>query len=169
MTAFAGIDYDTHRLHVVVIADGHHPYVGQAKLRERQATPYDATRGVLAGLNRLVSAALDDLDPFMLDAAVERGWGASRRSDFLLGSIYGAVVASWSCVASRSPRIGGIQSVPTADWKRTLGVAGNARKETANAAAADLWASMWGTPAPGDPNLLDAFALALVAREAAAT
>lgn len=163
--AHLGIDYDTHRLHMVLLPpNGAAPWTGQAALREPQATAYDATRGVLAAVSRLVSGACGATDAVIIHAGIERGFGAHRRSDFLLGSIYGAVIASWSAI--KYHRLGTIMAVQAADWKRHIGVAGNSRKDAANERAAMLWQHMWDDTPPSDPDLLDAFAIALTTRDA---
>jgi hypothetical protein len=102
---------------------------------------------------------------------VERGFGMSRRSDFLLGAFLGAILAELRRGASAN-------MVDLREWKSEVteraGVGltakgrgnGNAKKEIANEACRVLLATLWGFDAGvWTPDELDAFGIAYLGRK----
>lgn len=187
MTLTVGIDFDSYGLHVCALpVDGGPPVVVTSPLRKRggrddehraiqacgmslsaalaqiyEVTPGDraAALTVQAGLKR----------PRIESAWIERGFGSSRKADFILGAIYGATIAAAAQLIGYVP----MRPMLASSWKREVtgevGITtkaggrgnGNAKKDLANACCLEIWRDRWPLAiAPGDPNQLDAFGVA---------
>lgn len=184
-----GVDIDSYAIHVCAIpADGGPPTAVSHGIRKKgddehraigavsfafatavnqirrsfPSTPYTAGDGTVVGY----------MHPTVDGVWVERGYGANRNADFILGCIYGAVI-----VASGHALPGvAVRQMKASQWKRHVtgergvvtkkgGVGnGNAPKALANTVCTEIWLERW--PAvypPVDPNQLDAFGVALTA------
>lgn len=161
MSLVIGCDFDSYRLHLCGLpTDGGAPLVEQVQLRRKGDDEIVAIQAVSSALGGAVHRLRQQRNPESPEAVdsvwIERGFGASRKADFILGCIYGATIATGNHACRQS-----IRPVMASDWKRHLGVAGNAKKEVANARAALLWRTRWPLAIiPSDPNVLDAFAIA---------
>lgn len=166
MTLTVGVDFDSYRLHLCGLPnDGGPPLVEQAQLRRKgddELVAIQSVSGALAGaihrLRQQRPAALDQDKPEGVSGIwIERGYGTSRKADFILGAIYGATIATGNHAC---PGVS-IRPVNAARWKQHLGCAGNCAKPVANAQAAILWRATWPLAIiPTDPNVLDAFSIA---------
>lgn len=176
-----GIDYDSYGIHAVRI-----PFEGEPRhtmktvplRRSSDSGPAGEWRALLAlpramadlG-DRILSADLPGYSPTAV-VYVERGTGTSRRADFLLGAIYGGIVAR---LEDETPEPCAINSMPLQEWKRAVTGAGlgkpngNAKKEVAHEAIyAILAAEGWDVDEARihfDGNLLDAYGIAWAGRE----
>jgi hypothetical protein len=151
-----GIDYDTFGVHLCLLAPGHPPMFHTCGIRDKGQDPFDACQNVASAL---VHAA-NHIGAYGVDGWIERGHGSQRRSDFPLGAIYGAVVASYGRAFNAA-----IRSMPTADWKRHIGAKGNARKTDAHTHVLHHLAAHHPTlDPPRNTNHLDAYAIATTAQ-----
>jgi hypothetical protein len=170
-----GIDFDSYGLHVCALPDdGGPPVVVTAKLRKKGDGEHQAIQAVGAALANAVERVrvLHDgrfTPPNVGEAWIERGFGASRRADFVLGAIYGATIAASTSVLPGTA----MRPLLAADWKRDItgecGITtktggrgnGNVKKEIANQCATQIWSDTWPLSiVPTDPNHLDAFSVA---------
>lgn len=127
-----------------------------------------ATAFGLAQLADGIGAARGSLGA--IDAAfVERGYGQSRRADFVLGAIYGSLTVSLDSLLTSAS----VHSVTTQEWKRAVtaecgietkdGRPGNGQvpKSKANECVREILGRYWpGREFPDDPDSLDAFGIA---------
>lgn len=150
-----GIDYDTHALYLCAYTPGDDPALATARLRSsRDSNALEAIGNVPSALGR----ALDTIHNGHADLWVERGRGANRNADWILGAIAGAVIATYPRLNGGSARL-----IDANQWKATIGARGNT-KAAANHAATLQWSSRHPhLNPPTDPNLLDAYGIALAA------
>lgn len=171
MSLTIGIDFDSYALHVCGLPDdGGPPCEVSASIRKRGD---DEHRAFTMVASAFASATRHIRDTTGIEAVsgvwIERGYGASRKADFVLGAIYGATFVAVGHV------LPGVAARPllAADWKRDvtgeMGITtktggrgnGNVKKEVANDCARQLWQREWPfTIVPTDPNLLDSFSIA---------
>lgn len=175
MNLTLGIDIDSYALHVCGLPDdGGPPVTAHATLRRKGDDEHRAIQQVAAALGNAARdiRALLDGDVKCRDVWIERGFGASRRADFVLGAIFGATIVACGHIlpgAAARPML-------AADWKRevtgTVGITtktggrgnGNVTKPVANDACLRIWRERWPLSiVPTDPNLLDAFGVAYAA------
>lgn len=184
-----GIDFDSYALHVCGLPDdGGPPVVQSEPIRKRGDDEHRAMMTVAQALavatNKIgmqipVMSVIGGggtvvAQPRVAISSVwiERGYGASRRADFVLGAIYGATFIAVAHVLPGVPA----RPMQARDWKRDLtgemGITtktggrgnGNVKKEVANACARELWEREWPLAIiPTDPNQLDAFSIAWAA------
>lgn len=149
-----GIDFDTNALYVCAVDGNNDPKIAAVQLR----TNGDLTEAILAVPTALALAIQKLAVTNGTEAWVERGTGFSRKGDWPLGAIAGAIISAW-------PRItagGNARLILTADWKRAVGAPGNAPKTVANHWTTLQWRSRHpGTSPPDNHNHLDAYAIAL--------
>lgn len=162
MSLTIGCDFDSYRLHLCGLPnDGGPPLVEQATLRrskDDELVAIQSVSGALAGaIHRLRQQRNPEVPESVSGIWIERGYGSSRKADFILGAIYGATIATGNHAC---PGVS-IRPVNAARWKQHLGCPGNCRKDLANAQAAILWRASWPLAIiPTDPNVLDAFSIA---------
>ncbi len=184
MALTLGIDYDSYGLHVCALPDdGGPPVVVTAKLRKKGDDEHRAIQAVGAAL----SQSMEEIRHLLLytpvkggggttaprarprEAWIERGFGSSRKADFVLGAIYGATIAAATSVL---PGVA-VRPLLLSTWKRAVtaecgittkaGAPGNSmvKKPVANACATQIWSDLWPLAiVPTDPNHLDAFSVA---------
>jgi stage V sporulation protein SpoVS len=189
MSLTLGVDIDSYAIHVCAIpGDGGPPTAVTHAIRKKGDSEHQAIGNVAYAL----AASLKDIrdarrgGPFLLPPGatlveipeaiegvwIERGYGSSRRADFILGCIYGAVIVACGHVL---PGVA-VRPMKASDWKKQVtavvgvrtktGTAGNgnAPKAMANAACTEIWQNAWPLAiVPTDPNQLDAFGVALAA------
>lgn len=181
-----GIDYDSYKATLVAL-----PLEGSiARVRTSVVTFRKASQsGEAAALVALASvragilheltegggvcdftlgAELDDIRPDVV--WIERGFGMSRRADFILGAYFGAI---YSATAGECPT----NAMEAREWKRTVtAVSGigrtvkgagnpNAKKEIANEACRALLELAEVDGSDWTPDALDAFGVAYTARK----
>lgn len=174
MSLTLGIDIDSYAIHVCAMpGDGGPPTVVTRALRKKGDTEHQAIGSVNLALASAVNGIRETLPlPGIGGVWIERGYGTSRKADFILGCIYGAVVVACGHVL---PGIA-VRPMPASQWKKQVtavvgirtkqGVAGNgnASKAMANAACTEIWKNAWPLAIiPTDPNQLDAFGVAIAA------
>lgn len=148
-----GIDFDSFGIYMCRIVDGEAPRTYSGRLRTDKGDVYQAIQAAPTILVMgIASLATDHVDTW-----IERATGMSRKADWTLGAIFGAIMATWPRVFPTEA----IRVMPAADWKRAIGVAGNCKKDIANARATLLWRDAYPDVAPPtDHNMLDAYAIA---------
>ena len=139
---FLGIDYDTYKATLVAL-DVRPPVIASETIRYRRAVASGETF-MMEALGEVVEALRESpLLPVADAIALERGWGASRRSDWQMGAFYGALLAAIKLRYPAKP----VEYVKAAEWKREVtGKAGmrdgkgngNVKKETAHACLAEI-------------------------------
>jgi hypothetical protein len=151
----AGIDFDTNAIYLCAVDPAYvSPCISTTALRSGGGL-IEAIAAVPTALAFCVGHM--NLTPGT-EAWVERGTGFSRKGDWPLGAIAGAIIATWPRLVNGSARI-----VTTADWKKNLGAPGNCNKQTANHYARLHWQAHFDTTPPTDHNMLDAYAIAVYA------
>lgn len=176
-----GIDYDTYKATICILDFDAVavPRFAQARFRPASRSGEEAAIRSLPGVFGAMNGAAAELG---LAAAgephvyfVERGYGTSRRADWILGAYFAAIWTSLSRVALPAD---GLNPLDLREWKRHVtadsGIGltvkgagnGNAKKELANAASAELLARILGGARSGlDADHLDAFAIAYTGRK----
>lgn len=150
-----GIDFDTNAVYLCALERNSDPKIAAVQLR----TDGDLTEAILA-VPAALAFAIQTLGITKADAWVERGTGFSRKADWPLGAIAGAIIATWPRLTHGSP----CRLITTADWKQALGAPGNCNKATANTYATLHWRSNHPTThPPTNHNQLDAYSIALAA------
>lgn len=186
MTLTLGLDFDSYGLHVCALpSDGGPPVVVTSKLRKKGDDEHRAIQTVGSALANAVEelrrlllytpvaggggTTVAQGTPKIEEAWIERGFGASRKADFVLGAIYGATIAVSTSVL---PGVA-VRPILLSTWKREVtaecgmftkaGAPGNSmvKKPIANACASQIWSDTWPLSiVPTDPNHLDAFSVA---------
>lgn len=189
MSIVLGVDIDSYAIHVCAVpTDGGVPAVVSSALRKRGDDEHKAITAVASALGRavvdiralrpqavmvggggtMVAIQQEDIGGVW----VERGYGSSRRADFILGCIYGAVIVAAGHVL---PGVA-VRQMAVSTWKRSVTGAcgirtqagmlgnGNVKKEVANQCCRQMWEAAWPLAIiPSDPNQLDAFGIAYTA------
>lgn len=148
-----GIDFDSHAIYLVAVGD-HPPVYSKQQIRPKGGSAIDAAAAVGPALRR----AFDNLVVYCDDADgwIEHGRGASRRADWTLGLIAGAIISNWATVSRGSIRV--TESSPA---RHAVGAPGNCSKPTWNRYSRLHWEAFHPLAViPDDPNLLDAYAIA---------
>jgi Holliday junction resolvasome RuvABC endonuclease subunit len=174
-----GVDVDSFKATLCAVPfDGGTPILVQARFR-----PDSKTGDALAYLVK-VPAAMRSARELLAEASphrfavepnvwfVERGFGASRHSDFIVGAFTGAIMASLAGITDDP-----VNLMLAGEWKRdvtgasgigltTKGVGnGNAKKEVANAACRELLETFLEVDSTDwTPDQLDAFGIAFCGR-----
>jgi hypothetical protein len=170
-----GIDYDSYKATLCAInLEGRwRPRFAEARFRkDRQSGDDEAILAVgQVGARTLGSIADLSADLSSTVVWIERGYGHSRRADWILGAFFGSIYAT--CAAMP---IAAVNPMNAAEWKRLvtsrsgIGVTkkgtgnGNAKKEIANEATRALLILEEIDGAEWTPDQLDAFAVALTGR-----
>lgn len=132
----AGCDFDTFKVTVglVPIRDEPERRLYVETLAYRGTRHRSAVRGSAEGdqfqaLARVLPAAIkaSRLLPLAEGVWLERGFGASRKADFSMGRVEGAIAVLLSDLPSG--RAGRVNEIPLSDWKKELGFSGVAKKE----------------------------------------
>lgn len=120
----AGFDTSTYAIAVALLSDDGDDW-STLTLRLRKASDSGETAGLLA---------LRELEPLLVAsdvpwgdvtaAWIERGFGASRRSDFALGATVGALLAVLPCIGDAA-----VNPIGLGEWRKALTGNGNASKE----------------------------------------
>lgn len=149
-----GCDFDSYGIYLCRVTDGEPPRTYHGRLRAASGDVYEA---IQAAPTILVMGIASIAGDGPVDTWVERATGMSRKADWTLGAIFGAIMATW-------PRVypgHSIRVMPAPDWKRALGVPGNCKKAVANDRARLLWQHDHPTlEPPEDHNMLDAYSIA---------
>lgn len=157
----AGVDFDSFGVYIAELpyeesrdgADARFIAIKFRKTSGLEARADFAFEAVLR-LPRLIGGTLA---PYTAENVfVELGRGASRRSDFLLGRVQGAIAATFASVDSCS-----VIEMSAQEWKKALTGNGNAPKDVAHLELA----RRYGGKMPADENMRDALAIAFVGRE----
>lgn len=168
-----GVDIDSYAIHVCAIpAGGGPPTAVSHGIRKKGDDEHRAIGAVSFAFASAVHAIRSSYPEPVGGVWVERGYGANRNADFILGCIYGAVI-----VASGHALPGvAVRQMKASQWKRHVtgergvvtkkgGVGnGNAAKALANTVCTEIWLERWpDVYPPVDPNQLDAFGVAYAA------
>lgn len=147
----AGVDYDSFGVYVVALPHHESDVVFSWEVEFRKPNEARADRAFDTALR--IPHMLPQLT--RVDVAfIERGTGASRRSDFLLGRVQGLVAATLAMQGIA------VNEMPAGEWKKALTGNGNAPKPAAHEALARL-----GFLLPENENSRDALAIAWTGRE----
>lgn len=173
-----GIDYSTYEASLVALPlDGSIGAVRRrtAKFRPAKWSGDDHMIAALANVHLAILTALAGLTNDFSTAVVwiERGQGASRRSDWSMGAYFAAIYATCAALP-----LGGLNPLDAREWKRIVtqtagiglvqdGTRGNANapKEVANAACRGLLQLGEVDSADWTPDDLDAFGVAFAGRD----
>ena len=155
----AGVDYDSHGVYIATLwnvatdehdaaAAGFDTFIFRKRhgLEARADFAFDAVKRL--------PVLLESLPPMQV-VFVERGYGSSFRSAFVLGRVQGVIVAS----LARTSLI--VNELSVHEWKKELTGNGNAKKAEAHEALAARFHGQM----PDDENMRDALAIAYVGRE----
>lgn len=152
-----GCDYDSHSIYLCALDPDDRDSVPQQISVQLRPASGDITQAI-AAVPTALSMALGKLNVTKADLWVERGTGASRKGDWILGAICGAILATWPRVTYGSPA----RLITTAAWKQAVGAPGNCGKPIANHFCTLQWRSRYpDVHPPTDHNHLDAFGIAI--------
>lgn len=179
-----GVDFDTYKATLCAIPfDRLAPRWATAEFRPARATGEDEAIRALARVRKAVYAGITEIVVGPTVIFVERGFGMSRRADWILGAFFGAIYVSLADPTSRLV----VNPMEAREWKRDLtGYVGhglttkgagnaNAKKDVANEAARILLAQPLVELPPSveaaslSPDELDAFSIAWAGRRLNAT
>lgn len=150
-----GCDFDSYAIYLCRVTEGEPPRTYSGRLRSPSGDVYQAIQTVPTVIVMGVATLAPEGD--LVCTWIERATGMSRKADWTLGAIFGAIMATWPRVYPGHR----IRVMAAADWKRALGVPGNCKKTLANDRARLLWQHDHPTtPAPEDHNMLDAYSIA---------
>lgn len=150
-----GIDFDSFGIYMCRIRPGEAPRTYAGRLRTDKGDVYQAIQAAPTILVMGIASMITELAE--VDTWVERATGMSRKADWTLGAIFGAIMATWP----RAFPGASIRVMPAADWKRAIGVTGNCKKQIANERATLLWQDAYPAHVPPtDHNMLDAYSIA---------
>lgn len=178
-----GIDYDSYKATIVGVRfdSAKYPHLEVAQFRPTRRSGEDAAfvalGEVASSLDEALGAILmrgdlgrDSHDVFFL----ERGYGSSRSSDWVLGAFFGAI---WTSIRTAWLRPGDqLNPMTPREWKRAvtktsgIGVTkkgdgnGNVKKDLANAATLRIIDAYEIALTSTTPDALDAFAIAWTGR-----
>ena len=155
-----GVDFDTKAVYACAVHPHHPPVWAQAslvsKLASGNAASLAAVPTAMASIRDQLATGIGVEGRIPADAWFERGRGMSRKGDWILGAVCGALMCTWPRVGTGAPRL-----LETADWKKQMGAPGNSAKAIANAATALHLRHAWPLAlVPTDHNQLDAYAIA---------
>lgn len=164
----AGIDADTYSVTVAIIRDEPIEEV-EAACVHRIVLRKASRSGEMAGL-----LALRELEPLLVASAVpwgelatvwiERGFGGSRRSDYALGAVAGALLAVIPCIAGTAE----VNPIGLGEWRKAVTGNGNARTDDVTEALIARRVLPPATYGPGgmthDKDEVDATGIAVAGR-----
>lgn len=179
-----GVDIDSYKATICAVPfSGGRPILTEARWRPdgKSGDALGVLGQVPAGMVRALTILEYDSDRFKVEPNVwfvERGFGASRRSDFIVGAFTGAVVATLTSLRAWPPDVTNdpINLMDAAEWKREVtGVSGigvtkkgtgngNVKKEIANDACRALLLLDEIEPVDWTPDQLDAWGIAFAGR-----
>lgn len=173
-----GIDLDSYKAWICAVPfDGGVPIFAEARWREDgKSGDALANIGKVPGAMRRARVNLENLSPerFAVEPHVwfvERGFGMSRRADFILGAFTGAIMAILAADTTDP-----VNLIDLREWKSEVtevaGIGltakgrgnGNAKKEVANEACRALLALLELDPSRLSPDQLDAYGIAFAGR-----
>lgn len=174
-----GVDYDTHKATLCALEfDGGQPRMQVARFRKDSATGEDSSIKALGVVGPTILNALDLFGLGVIDAGsvtvgsvawLERGYGSSRQSDWVMGAFFGAIYAALEPVMFVNP-------LDLREWKRLVtketGIGltvkgegnGNAKKPVANEATRALLTDAGVDSTDWTADALDAYAVAWAGR-----